>query len=90
MDGASSAPQQGESQVMNKQYGLFFASVLLCSGSAQAFQLNAHTPPTIHQLNPQPLPPGMQAKTMDRSSPTLYQKADGSKGSAMFDKHKDW
>jgi hypothetical protein len=48
---------------MKKVRGLLFASVLLCSaGGAQAFQLNANTPPTIHQLNPQPLPPGMQAQ----------------------------
>jgi hypothetical protein len=37
--------------------GLVFASVMLCAGGAQAFQLNVHIP-TIHQLNPQPLPPG--------------------------------
>jgi hypothetical protein len=87
---AFQARHNKRAQVMNKLYGLFFASVLLCSGGAQAFQLNPHTPPTIHQLNPQPLPPGMQAKTMDKSSPTLYQQTDGSKGGAMFDKHKDW
>jgi hypothetical protein len=48
-------------QVVKKVHGLYFASVLLCSGGAQAFQLNAHMPPTIHQLNPQPLPPGIKA-----------------------------
>ena len=74
---------------MQKLRGLFFVSVLLCSGDAQAFQLNVHTPPTIHALNPQPLPPGMQAKTMDQASPTFYQKPNGSKG-VVADKHKDW
>jgi hypothetical protein len=44
---------------MIKLSGLIFASALLCAGGAQALQLNAHTPPTIHALNPQPLPPGI-------------------------------
>jgi hypothetical protein len=85
---AHQARHNEEGQVMQKLRGLFFASILLCSGGAQAFQLNVHTPPTIHQLNPQPLPPA-NPKTMDRSSPTLYQKPDGSKG-VVADKHKDW
>jgi hypothetical protein len=49
---------------MQKLSGLIFAAALLFAGGAQAFQLNAHTPPTIHQLNPQPLPPGMQAQSL--------------------------
>jgi hypothetical protein len=44
---------------MSNLRGLIFASALLCAGNAHAFQTNMHTP-TIHQLNPQPLPPGMQ------------------------------
>jgi len=43
---------------MLKLYGLIFASALMCAGSAQAFPLNARTPPIMH-LNPQPLPPGL-------------------------------
>jgi hypothetical protein len=34
---------------MKKVRGLFFASVLLCSGGAQAFELKVQTPPTMHQ-----------------------------------------
>jgi hypothetical protein len=52
MDGAYRT-QQGEAQIMKKVRGLFFASVLLCSGGAQAFQLNVQTPPTVHQISPQ-------------------------------------
>jgi hypothetical protein len=59
--------------------GLVFASALLCAGGAQAFQLNVHMP-TIHQLNPQPLPPGYangsgwgagKATLSDSASPKL-------------------
>jgi hypothetical protein len=48
---------------MQKLCGLIFAAAMLCAGGAQAFQLDAHAPPTIHQLNPQPLPPGMQSQS---------------------------
>jgi hypothetical protein len=62
---------------MEKVRGLVFASVLLCAGSAQAFQRNVHTP--VH-LNPQPLPPGAaygtgagagKVKLTDTASPKL-------------------
>jgi hypothetical protein len=49
---------------MPKLCGLIFASALLCAGSSQAFQLNMHTPPTIHALNPQPLPPGIHRRQL--------------------------
>ena len=39
---------------------LIIAALMLVIGGAQAFQLNTHTP-TIHQLNPQLLPPGARA-----------------------------
>jgi hypothetical protein len=50
-------------QLMQNLRGFFFAWVLLCSGGAQAAQLNMnmHTP-TIHEVNPQPLPPGATIK----------------------------
>jgi hypothetical protein len=69
---------------MQKVRGLVFVSVLLFAGSAQAYQLNVHTPST--HLNPQPLPPGMRAKSMDSGSPVLYHRPGGS----IADKHKDW
>jgi hypothetical protein len=59
--------------------GILIASVLLFAGGAQAFQMNVHTP-TIHQLNPQPLPPGAaygtgsgvgKVKLTDIASPKL-------------------
>jgi hypothetical protein len=64
---------------MQKVRTLVFAPALLCAGGAQAFQLNMHTP-TIHQLNPQPLPPGAaygtgagagKVKLTDTASPKL-------------------
>jgi hypothetical protein len=82
---AHQARHTKEGQVMQKLRGLFFASVLLCSGGAQAFQLNAHTPPTISR----PPPPGGPPKTMDQASPTFFQKSGGTKG-VVADKHKDW
>ena len=69
---------------MQKVRGLVFFSVLLFAGGAQAFQPNVHMP--SRYLNPQPLPPGMRARTMDSSSPGLFQKPGGS----IADKHKDW
>jgi hypothetical protein len=79
--------------------GLLIASVLLFAGAgaAQAFQLNVHTP-TIHQLNPQPLPPGAaygtgsgagKVKLTDIASPKLNNFHNGTH-IQMFDKHKDW
>jgi hypothetical protein len=75
---------------MQKLRGLLFASTvasLVCSGGAQALQLNVHMP-TPH-LNPQPLPPGQKLQTMDQASPTFYQKPNWSNG-VVADKHKDW
>jgi hypothetical protein len=77
---------------MQKVHGLVFASVLLFAGGAQAFQLTVHTP-TIHHLNPQPLPPGAafgtsygarKVKLTDTAGPKL--NTTGMRG----DKHKDW
>jgi hypothetical protein len=65
---------------MPKLCGLIFASALLCAGSAQALQLNVHTPPTIHALNPQPLPPGIHRQPTTFTRPTGKSPMDKSGG----------
>ena len=43
---------------MPKVSGLLLASVILCAGGAKAGPLEMHMhAPTIHEVNPQPLPP---------------------------------
>lgn len=45
--------------------GLFLAPAILCAGGAQAapLEMQMHTP-TIHEVNPQPLPPGASGSGM--------------------------
>jgi hypothetical protein len=78
---------------MQKLRGLLLASVTLCAGGAQAFQLNT---PTIHQVSPQSLPLAGGAgkvdqgsfgvkKPMDSASPKLSHPPNPCKGCAQVD-----
>ena len=64
---------------MQKLRGLLLASVTLCAGGAQAFQLNTHAP-TIHQVNPQSLPPGATMKGGSGYTNETYQSGTGGSG----------
>ena len=74
---------------MQKVQGFVLASGLLFAGAAQAFQLNAHTPPTMHQLNPQPLPPGMRAQTGGGAGKVMHGISSGcnTKGACANGEH---